>query len=114
MRRRPAGGGGHWLRRILIAIPIILVLVGLLTAGAGALFSVAAYNYYAQGLPDPEEALTNLDFEQQTIVYDRTGKIELARLGSLRREVVTFDEIPDEMLDATTSIEDKDFWINPG
>ncbi|MDH5243826.1 MAG: penicillin-binding protein, partial [Chloroflexota bacterium] len=54
------------------------------------------------------------DFEQQTIVYDRTGKIELARLGSLRREVVTFDEIPDEMLDATTSIEDKDFWINPG
>ncbi len=113
-RRRSEGGGGHWVRRILIAIPIIVVLVSLLTAGAGALFSVAAYNYYAQGLPDPEEALTNLDFEQQTIVYDRTGKVELARLGSLRREVVKFGEIPDEMLDATTAIEDKDFWVNPG
>ena len=83
---------GGWrpssVRRILIAIPIILVLVSLLTAGAGALFTVAAYNYYAQGLPDPKEALTNLEFEQQTIVYDRTGKVELARLGSLRREVV--------------------------
>ena len=114
LRRRSEGGGGHWVRRILIAIPIILILVAGLTAGAGALFTVAAYNYYAQGLPDPKEALTNLDFEQQTIVYDRTGQVELARLGSLRREVVTFDQIPGEMLDATTSIEDKDFWSNPG
>jgi membrane peptidoglycan carboxypeptidase len=112
--RRPAGGGGKWFRRILIAIPIVLILLAALTAGAGALFTVAAYNYYATGLPDPKEALTNLDFEQQTIVYDRTGKVELARLGSLRREVVTFDQIPPEMLDATTAIEDKDFWSNPG
>ena len=27
---------------------------------------------------------------------------------------MTFDQIPDEMLDATTAIEDKDFWTNPG
>jgi len=108
------GSGGKWVRRVLIAIPIILILLAVLTAAAGALFTVAAYNYYATGLPDPKEALTNLDFEQQTIVYDRTGKVELARLGSLRREVVTFDQIPPEMLDATTAIEDKDFWSNPG
>ena len=112
--RRPPRRGGSTLRRILIAIPIIILLVSLLLAGAGALFTVAAYNYYAQGLPDPKEALTGLDFEQQTIVYDRSGKVELARLGNLRRELVTFDQIPGEMLDATTAIEDKDFWINPG
>ena len=63
--------------------------------------------------PTPK-ALTNLAFEQQTVVYDRTGKVELARLGELKREVVTFDQIPPEMLDATTAIEDKDFWVNPG
>ncbi len=112
--RRPTRRGGSALRRILIAIPIIILLVSLLLAGAGALFTVAAYNYYASGLPDPKDALTDLDFEQQTIVYDRTGKVELARLGTLRRELVTFDQIPGEMLDATTAIEDKDFWINPG
>ena len=39
-------------------------------------------------------ALTNLDFEQQTVIYDRTGKIELARLGDLKRELVTFDQLP--------------------
>ena len=114
MNRRPTGRGGSTLRRILIAIPIIILLVSLLLAGAGALFTVAAYNYYAAGLPDPKEALTHLDFEQQTIVVDRTGKVELARLGTLRRELVTFDQIPGEMLDATTAIEDKDFWVNPG
>ena len=114
MGRRPTGSGGTNLRRILIAIPLILLLVSVLLAGAGALFTVAAYNYYASGLPDPKEALNKLDFEQQTIVTDRTGKVELARLGTLRRELVTFDQIPGEMLDATTAIEDKDFWINAG
>jgi membrane peptidoglycan carboxypeptidase len=114
VNRRPVGRGGSNLRRILIAIPIILLLLSVLLAGAGGLFTVAAYNYYAQGLPDPKSKLGDLNFEQQTIVYDRTGKVELARLGTLRREVVTFDQIPDEMLDATTAIEDQFFWTNPG
>ena len=53
---------------------------------------------------------TTSQFEQQTIVYDRTGKVELARLGTLKREVVGFDTIPPETLDATTAIEDQYFW----
>jgi membrane peptidoglycan carboxypeptidase len=114
VNRRPVGRGGSNLRRILVAIPVILLLVTVLLAGAGALFTVAAYNYYAQGLPDPKAALGTLNFEQQTIVYDRSAKVELARLGTLRRELVTFDQIPDEMLDATTAIEDRDFWTNAG
>ena len=112
--RRPAGRGGSTVRRIVIAIPIIVLLVGVLMAGTGLLFTTAAYNYYAQGLPDPKSLLADLDFEQQTVVYDRTGTVELARLGELRREVVGFDAIPAEMLDATTAIEDKDFWQNAG
>jgi membrane peptidoglycan carboxypeptidase len=112
--RRPAGRGGSWVRRILIAIPIIVLLVGVLVGVTGALFTVAAYNFYAHDLPDPKAALNDLNFEQQTIVYDRTAKVELARLGTLRREVVSFDQIPDEMLDATTAIEDQHFWTNPG
>ena len=42
------------------------------------------------------------------------GKIELARFGDAKREVVTFDEIPPILLDATTAIEDKTFWENAG
>ena len=74
----------------------------------------AAYNYYSQGLPDPKDTLSNLSFDQQTTITDRTGKIVLAKLGEFKRELVTFDELPPELLDATTAIEDKDFWSNPG
>ena len=94
--------------------PRRLILLGGLLAGAGAVVAVGAYNYYAAGLPDPVAALTNIPFEQQTVIYDRTGKIELARLGDLKRELVTFDQLPGEIIDATTAIEDKDFWVNPG
>ena len=93
---------------------MVLLLSSGLLAGTGIVFGVGAYNHYAAGLPDPVAALTNIDFEQQTILYDRTGKIELARLGDLKRELVTFDQLPGEIIDATTAIEDKDFWVNAG
>jgi membrane peptidoglycan carboxypeptidase len=114
LQRQPPGRTGTAIGRILLGLLIVLIAAGGLLVGSGAVVAMGAYNYYAAGLPDPVAALTNIPFEQQTIIYDRTGKIELARLGDLKRELVTFDQIPGEMLDATTAIEDKDFWVNPG
>jgi membrane peptidoglycan carboxypeptidase len=111
-RRRPSGSNA--VKRTAIAIPILLFAAFLGTGLAGLLGVVAAYGYYSEGLPDPEAQLANLDFDQQTVVYDQTGNVELARLGERKRELVTFNDIPDEVLDATTAIEDKDFWDNPG
>jgi membrane peptidoglycan carboxypeptidase len=113
LQRRPKAGGSA-LRRVAIAIPILLLVLAVITTGTGLVFAVGTYNHYAAGLPDPKNVLTDLRFEQQTRIYDRTGKYELARLGILKREVVDFDSIPAEMIDATTAIEDKDFWENPG
>ena len=76
--------------------------------------SVAGYTYLAKDLEDPKQALDRLDFTQQTAVYDRTGDFLLAKLGDDRREVVTFDQIPEALVDATTAIEDKTFWDNAG
>ena len=111
-RRRPRGSSA--VRRVAIALPIILFSSFLAVGLLGMMGVAAAYSYYSQGLPDPVDALSDLDFDQQTRVYDRTGTIELARLGEFKRELVTFDAIPDEVLDSTTAIEDKDFWVNPG
>ncbi|HZC33927.1 MAG TPA: transglycosylase domain-containing protein [Candidatus Bathyarchaeia archaeon] len=111
-RGRPRGSSA--IRRTVIAIPIILFSIFLLVGVAGVVGVAAAYNYYSQGLPDPRDTLSNLTFDQQTVITDRTGKVELARLGDFKRQVVTFAQIPPEMLDATTAIEDKDFWSNPG
>jgi membrane peptidoglycan carboxypeptidase len=111
-RRRPSGSSA--VRRTALAIPIILFAAFAGAGLAGALGVVAAYSYYSQGLPDPKASLGALEFDQQTVVTDRTGKVQLAKLGERKREVVTFDQIPPEVLDATTAIEDKDFWKNPG
>ena len=111
-RGRPSGSST--VRRVAIAIPFVLFLAFLLVGLAGVIGIAAAYNYYSQGLPDPRDTLSNLSFDQQTVLTDRTGKIRLASLGDFKRQVVTFDQIPPEMLDATTAIEDKDFWTNPG
>ncbi len=58
--------------------------------------------------------LENLKLPQEIVVLDRTGKTELARFGEFKRDVVTFDEIPPVLLDATTAVEDKTFWENAG
>ncbi|HEV7809578.1 MAG TPA: transglycosylase domain-containing protein, partial [Candidatus Limnocylindrales bacterium] len=102
------------IRRVLLAIPVVLFALFTMVALIGVVGVAAAYNYYSAGLPDPKDTLTHLDFDQQTRITDRSGKVELARLGEFKREVVTFDAIPPELLDATTAIEDKDFWSNPG
>ena len=47
-------------------------------------------------------------------MYDRTGKVELARFGEFNRDVVTFDQIPPVLVDATTAVEDGSFWDNAG
>ncbi len=86
-----------------------LVVAGIVGAGA----ALATYASVSSGLPDPT-ALEKIELPQQSIVYDRTGKIELARFGEFNRQVVTFDEIPPVLVDATTAVEDGSFWDNAG
>ena len=111
--RRGRGGGGTATRAAL-AIPILLFASFLALGGAGFIGAVSAYAYYSRDLLDPAKAFADLGFDQPSIVYDRTGTVELARFGERKRELVTFDQIPPILLDATTSVEDKDFWSNPG
>jgi membrane peptidoglycan carboxypeptidase len=99
---------------VALAIPLLLFSSFLVLGGVGFISTVSAYAFYSRDLPDPTEAFNGIGFEQPSVVYDRTGKVELARFGVLKRELATFDQIPPEMVDATTSVEDKDFWTNPG
>src|SRR4029453_15042864 len=65
------------------------------------------------GLPDPRE-LASLQFAQPTIITDRTGTTVLARFEREQRRVVTFDEVPRLVLDATTTAEERTFWDHGG
>jgi membrane peptidoglycan carboxypeptidase len=111
---RRNGGGTGSVRALAVALPLFLFASLAVLALTGFLAVVGAYGFYSRDLPDPKQVFDNLAFNQQTIVYDSTGKVELARFGDERREVVPYDQIPPLLIDATTSIEDKTFWTNAG
>jgi len=94
-----------------LGIIIFLFLAGL--GAIGAVATIGAYVALTAGLQNPSK-LTEYVLHEQTVIYDRTGNTELARFGDAKREVVTFDEIPKVLLDATTAVEDKTFWVNAG
>ena len=99
--RQPRGRAGQAI--------VTILLVGLLVVGAlGSAVSLVAAN-----LPDPSN-LAGLTFDQPTVIYDRTGKVQLARFELQNRRVITFDEVPKLVLDATTTAEDRTFWENGG
>ena len=77
------------------------------------LVAVSAFGVMSAGLPDPK-ALGDLGFAQATVLYDRTGKVELGRFEDQKRRVVAFDDVPRLVLDATTAAEDRSFWDNAG
>ena len=80
-RGRPRGSSV--VRRVVLVIPIVVFLAFLGVGLAGVLGVATAYNYYSQGLPDPRDTLSNLSFDQQTVLTDRTGKTKLASLGEV-------------------------------
>jgi membrane peptidoglycan carboxypeptidase len=110
---RPARPRRHPGRSTASAIALIVFLFLAGVGAIGAFAAVGTYTTLAQDLPDPAD-LTTYVLPEETIVYDRTGEVELARFGDYQREVVEFEEIPPLVIDATTAVEDKTFWENAG
>ncbi len=111
VNRRTRGGS-----RLPLAIASLLGVVLLVVSGGlGALgvTAIATVGSLSSDLPDPTR-LADLTFAQPTIVYDRTGKVQLGRFEREQRRVVTYDEVPKTVLDATTTAEDRTFWTNDG
>ncbi len=103
-------------RGILVFLAVTFGVFGMLVAGSVAATAgglLAAYNYYSTGLPDPR-LLDDIQLPASTYVYDRTGKTLLARFECQNREQVSFNELPDDIVNATVSAEDKTFWTNDG
>jgi membrane peptidoglycan carboxypeptidase len=109
-RRR--GGAG---RRAFVTIPLFLFGSLALFAVIGFVVAVGVFAKFDSELNAyPVTALETILPNAESVIYDRTGKIELARFGTERRDLVTFDQIPASLLDATTAVEDKTFWTNTG
>ncbi|MFL5756312.1 MAG: transglycosylase domain-containing protein [Chloroflexota bacterium] len=92
----------------------MLIFGALLALGVvAAVAAVGAFVSLSQQLPDPHD-LDRIVTPEESIIYARDGKTELARFGQFQREIVDFKDIPPVLVDATTAVEDKTFWDNPG
>ncbi len=95
---------------MLLLVVLVGVSGGIGTVGIAAVATIGALS---EDLPDPAR-LDELTFNQPTIVYDRTGQVELGRFMREQRRVVTYEEVPKLVLDATAAAEDRTFWENDG
>lgn len=92
------------------SVVLALVIAGIALAGFGA---VASFAFFAADLPAPED-LARDPLAQTTNVFDREGTNLLYQFEVERREVVPLADVPQVVIDATISAEDKSFWTNPG
>src|SRR6184192_1046468 len=108
-RRRGGGAFSGWRLALPSGLFAIIIATGaLMVLGAGA-----ALAFFAGDLPSPQD-LAKDPLAQSTKVYDRTGTQLLYQFSEENREVVSYEEIPQVLIDATVSAEDKTFWTNPG
>ena len=70
--------------------------------------------WFSRDLPNPNQ-LINRDVAQSTKIYDRTGQHILYEIhGDQKRTLVSINDIPANVKNATISIEDKDFYHHGG
>lgn len=89
------------------------ILRGLLYAAVGfLLLIILLFAWYAKDLPTPEKLASHRATES-TKIFDRKGT-PLYETGAQRRTVVTADQMPASIRQATVAIEDKDFYKHHG
>lgn len=89
----------YFLLTFLILIFLLFVLLGLV------------WNYIVRNAPKFDENL--LYNKQATIIKDRND-VEIARLGNENRELVTYEQLPQVLIDAIIATEDSRFFQHSG
>lgn len=78
------------------------------------IFSYAGFLSLSRGLPDPNR-LIERQVAQSTKIYDRAGETTLYEIhGAEKRTMISLKDVPDNLKNATISIEDKDFYKHGG
>lgn len=92
-----------WLKRIIFALIILFIVC----VGAFAIFMIDII----KNAPKFDEK--KLYAKEQSIVYDAKGDI-IAKLGSQAREKVSYDDLPEVLVDAIIATEDSRFFEHNG
>ena len=96
-----------WVRIVLNCIAILFLLAAIAGVGAVAWF----LNYIVDHAPEfNEDALT---MTQTTKIYDAQG-VEIAELGTEKREIIKYNQLNEGLVDALVATEDSRFFQHNG
>lgn len=98
----------HKLLRTLI-VALGLGAIGGVGATAGI---IGAYYYVQPGLP-PAETIRDIPLQIPLRIFSRDGHL-ISEIGERRRILVTYDELPQHVVDAFVAAEDQRFFVHPG
>lgn len=91
-----------------------LAFWGIISAFAAVILFISIFFYYSRYLPDPN-AWQDRMVIQSTKIYDRNNETLLYEIhGEEKRTVITFEQIPQIVKDATIVAEDAEFYQHSG
>ena len=99
---------GKQRKKILNIIFIIILSIGIL-----CLIAFSAFIVYIKSQADPKYDKKKLNTLEISRIYASDGT-EIAKLGSEKREKVTYDELPEVLVDAIIATEDSRFFQHNG
>ena len=95
-------------RKIISFLIIIFLLIGIAILSAFCYFM-----YYIKTQADPKFTVTKLNTIEISRIYDNKNK-EIAKLGEEKREKITYDQLPEVLVDAIVATEDARFFQHNG
>ena len=95
-------------KKIVNTILIIILSLGILVMLAGIVFMI-----YIAISSNPKFDAKKLDSSEPTVLYDINGE-EYAKLGSEMRDKVTYEQLPEVLVDAIIATEDSRFFQHNG
>lgn len=98
--------------RTFLRLTYVAASLALIFGMAGTLAVLGGYYYVRPSLPDVE-TLREVKLEVPLRVYSRDGRL-MSQFGERRRTPVSFEEIPEQVVQAFLAAEDDRFFEHPG
>lgn len=104
--------GRHITGRRLARLLIVLAGLGGAAVIGGVAAVIGAYYFVRPGLPEAE-TIRDIPLQMPLRIYSRDGYL-ISEIGQRRRILVSYDEVPEHVVNAFIAAEDQRFWVHPG